>query len=530
MISTPAVAPMRKSLLKKQFPTLLGLIVLIAGLAIGAMVFRGGTSIFLPRATPETTPKSIRISNVTDQGFSVTFMTDEATSGFIRYGTDPKKLTQIGDQRDQLTGSVGEYTLHQISVLRGLEPNTTYYYVLGTGSGSLFDDNGEPFTLKTARQAGTQPKALTVFGSAVTAAGSPAAGSVVFVTPPNAGTLSSLVTNTGSWAVSLSTARMKDGSGYAPVAVGDDLSIQVMALNPKDNTQLTAKVEAETSIAIKLGAGAGEQPVKNPTEELETVATATDPLMTTSSPSADTTATSSTSKNTKATNALSDLVETDTAATSSTTTTKVTVVDLTDTTSTTPPTVTTGQPTITGKAKPNVKVKIEVNSDNQILTEVDANADGDFTVDIEALKATLEPGEHTITYTYTDPITGEEIEKTETFFVEADATLAAVDEELEDTSDLLAQATPRPTPFSSANPYPIGTSSATGTKSATTTTPATMTPRPSTRSSSLSTGSGLPTSGSVGTTFLLIGGGMFFLISGLWSWWISRELAQEYGE
>lgn len=527
MITTPAVAPKNRSLLKKQFPTLLGLLVLIAGLAIGGFVFSGGTGIFLPRATPETTPKSIRLSNLTDQGFSITFMTDEATSGFIRYGTDPKKLTQIGDQRDQLTGSVGEYTLHQISILRGLEPDTTYYYVLGTGSGSLFDDNGEPFTIKTARQAGTQPKALTVFGSAVNAAGSPAAGAVVFVTPPNAGTLSSLVTTTGSWAVSLSTARMKDGSGYAPVAVGDELAIQVMAVNPSDNTQLNAKVEAETSIAIKLGSTATD-----PGES----AAADDAVV---EPAAEESTASGTTTVRKAGGLLSDLVDSESqtdpadsstasatngtlgsseetapsTASATTSTPAVTSIDLSAVTPTEKITVTTGQPTITGTVKPNVTVNIEVHSDNQIQTQVVSDENGEFTVDIEALKATLEPGEHTITYSYVDPDTGKTVTKTQTFTVEPKVMLAA-------TTTATPTPTPRATPFSSTNPYPIGTSSATGTTSAT--------PRPTTRSANLSTGSGLPTSGSVGTTFLLIGGGMFFLISGLWSWWISRELAEEY--
>lgn len=522
MISSPTAAPQRRSLMKKQIPTLLGLMVLIAGLAIGAYLFSSGTGIFLPRATPETTPKSIRISNVTDQGFSVSFMTDAATSGFIRYGVDPKKLTQIGDQRDQLTGSVGEYALHHISVLRGLEPNTTYYYVLGTGKGALFDDNGEPFTIKTAKQAGTQPKALTVFGSAESATGSPAAGAIVFVTPPDAGTLSSLVTSTGSWAVSLSTARTKDGSDYAKVSLGDDLAVQVMAIDPKDNTQLTAKVEAETAIAIKLGS---TQPI-TPSPALATEATPQSQLPT---PSPFGTGSGDMAGLLNESDKLSPAAPGSGSGGLAALTTGggdaeeiITVVELTaaePASGSTPPVVEVTTPIITGVAEPNVTITIKVNSQTQLDAEVVADENGNFELDISQYEQELEPGEHTITYSYVHPSTGETITQTRTFTVAPRVMLATA-------------ATPTPKPFSSSNPYPISTSSATGTTSAT----PTMTPYPtatssglnSTRSANVGTGSGMPTSGSVGTTLLLIGGGLFFLISGLWSWWISRELAQEY--
>jgi hypothetical protein len=438
-------------------------------------------------------------------------MTDAATSGFIRYGTDPKKLTQIGDQRDQLTGSVGEYTLHHISVLRGLEPDTTYYYVLGTGKGTLFDDNGESFTIKTAKQAGTQPKALTVFGSAESATGSPAAGAIVFVTPADAGTLSSLVTNTGSWAVSLSTARTKDGSEYAKVSLGDDLAVQVMAIDPKDNTQLTAKVEAETAIVIKLGS---TQPA-TPQSQLPTPS----PSGTSSGDMAgllNESDTLSPASSGSSSGGLAALTADDGGAEEITTVVELTAAE--PASGSTPPVVEISTPIITGVVQPNVTVTIVVNSETQLDAEVVADENGNFELDISQYEQELEPGEHTITYSYVHPSTGETITQTRAFTVAPRVTLATV-------------STPTPTPFGSSNPYPISTNSATSSTSAS----STMTPYPtatssslnSTRSANIGTGSGMPTSGSVGTTLLLIGGGLFFLISGLWSWWISKELVTD---
>lgn len=518
MITTPAAAPQRKSLMKKQIPTLLGLVVLVVGLIIGGVLFTQGTGVFLPRATPETTPRSIRVSNLTDQGFSISFMTDAATSGFVRYGTDPDDLTQIGDQRDQLTGTVGEYTLHHISVLRGLEPNTTYYYVLGTGKGALFDDNGEPFTITTAKQAGTQPRAMTVFGSAETPSGAPAVGSVVFVTPPDAGTLSSLVTQTGSWAVSLSTARTKDGSDYATVELGDELAIQVLTVDPKDATQLVATVEPETEIAIILGTNEStvSTPVPltvDPTDATEATESA-EPEATFVNLSDSSDASDSATAGGLATLVLDTEVE------------LVTMLELTEeapATGSALPIVETSTPIITGVAKPNVTITVSVHSDTQLETQIAADENGNFELDISQYEKVLEPGEHTITYSYVDPTSGETITQTRSFTVAPRVTLAAV------------TATPTPTPFSSTNPYPIADSTpATGTGSAlvtpTPTATSTMSGSLATRSANVSTGSGMPTSGSVGTTLLLIGAGIFFLVSGFWSWWISKELVGAYEE
>src|SRR5690606_12599373 len=102
-------------------------------------------NVFSPRATPQTMPKNIQVTNLSDTGFSISFVTDEAVAGFIKYGTSPSDLSQqAGDDRDQLTGTVGTFMTHHIT-LRGLQPNTQYYYELGTGTSATFDNNGAPY-------------------------------------------------------------------------------------------------------------------------------------------------------------------------------------------------------------------------------------------------------------------------------------------------------------------------------------------------------------------------------------------------
>src|SRR5260221_428779 len=108
---------MKNSLSRKQIPTLLGICILVVSLVAGVVVFYVAGTGFLPRATAQSTPKNPVISNVKDTSFTVSFLTDESTPGFLKYGTDQSNLKlQVGDDRDQLSGSVGQFTTHFITV------------------------------------------------------------------------------------------------------------------------------------------------------------------------------------------------------------------------------------------------------------------------------------------------------------------------------------------------------------------------------------------------------------------------------
>lgn len=522
MINQPtAPVATKKSLFKRQMPTLLGLALLVVGLVTAALLFSQGTGIFLPRATPETTPKSVRISNVTEDGFYITFLTDAEVPGFVKYGEEKGKYTQIGDERDQLSGQIGNYQLHHIRI-KGLKAGTNYYYVIGTGAGALFDDNGEPFVVRTAAAAGTQPKVSNAYGTLKTENGSPATGWVVFVTTENSGTQSSLVRDTGSWAVALSNARTRDGSGFAEIKDGDLLSIQVQGPNPKDKMDAEAALKAEQSIDLTFGA---ENPVVSSDESSE--ATASAETTETTPPSSEATPSPSLDQT-----MLAESNDSSDSATATDSAEIITTLDLTTVAEADKPVVETSQPEIKGTAPANLVISIEVHSDNQVSTQVTSDDNGNFSVDLATLGANLEPGEHTVTYSYVDPSTGQTVTRNQTFVVNPKATYATSAPTNQPTSSTstgtqLAQATtPTPLPFGTNNPVPFNTPTPIPTPAvvpSTATPAATITPAPTATSSATTSGQ-LIQSGSVGTTALLLGGGLFFIISAVWSWWIAREL------
>jgi hypothetical protein len=202
----------------------------------------------------------------------------------------------------------------------------------------------------------------------------------------------------------------------------------------------------------------------------------------------------------------------------------VTTLDLTKTTEVQE--VTTGQPVIKGYAAPNAKITVVINSETQINYELVADANGGFTIDVSKLEndPTLEPGEHTITYSYVDPQTGKEVTKTQTFMVKAPAT--STTSNTSSTSQQLALANTN-VPYGSGNPVSILSSNSAQTSTSSTKTSTSSGTKVSTssgRTSLPSTASGIPRSGNVETTLALIIGGLFFIAAGTWSYWAAQEI------
>ena len=83
-----------EKLLKKQFPTLLGIGILLIALVAGIFLLSSDTSVFSPRATPESTPKKVKITNLTDTGFTISFLTDDNVAGFVKYGPEKELKNQ----------------------------------------------------------------------------------------------------------------------------------------------------------------------------------------------------------------------------------------------------------------------------------------------------------------------------------------------------------------------------------------------------------------------------------------------------
>lgn len=511
---------------KKQIPTILGLLILFVALISGVLLFGQGTGVFAPRATPQTTPKNIRISNVTDKTFTISFYTDESTVAFVKYGEEEKSLDkQSSDDRDQLSGVVKDYRLHHITV-RSLEPGKDYYYVLGTGS-STFDNDGQPYKITTiAKQNQSPPNNQTVYGNALNADGTPAEGAVVYVYGESMGTLSNLVKSSGSWGIALANAFSLDKSTYATINDDSPIEIKVQGIEPDLFSAVETTISSAQPIAnLILGQNgtASESSVASDTadsegldkeELLADIESATDSSSATSTEGSTLSSTLATDSSTSG--ALQNLLTTSTSS-AETASTEPEILDLSEldeTQTASATTITTTQPQIKATLPANTIVRVVIHSDTQIDETVQTDANGNMLLDVASLGQNLEPGEHTASYTYIDPVTGKEVTKTYSFTVDPTATSRQI---------ASAPITPTPTPttsipYGSGNPY-VPTITVIPT--------ATVTPLVSTNSTIVATTSGQYSAGSVGTTIALLLGGVFFILVGVWSYFLANSFEQK---
>ena len=188
------------------------------------------TNFITVTSMPTPTISDVRITNVRDSSFSVSWLTDIESTGSIRYGTDPNNLNQSAeDVRGASTSDDTHYVL-----LDNLLPETTYYFLVV--SGDTTDDNaGAHYNVTTGPTLGL-PGSDTIYGSVFLTESIPAEGSIVYITLSDADAagssreaapLSALVDHSGFWSINLGNARIADlSSYYSYSANGDTLFLE----------------------------------------------------------------------------------------------------------------------------------------------------------------------------------------------------------------------------------------------------------------------------------------------------------------
>lgn len=198
------------NLLTRRIPTILGLVLLIAGIFGAYTYFQNQGS----KSSTEITPEKVRITNIADNKFSVSWTSKIATTGAVEYGKVGEKLSgKKMDDRD--SGNVqGSYTTHHITI-EGLQPSTQYAFRILSGEKSArFDNAGSPYTTSTGPVIAQTPTSQNFYGDVQQPSKQPASGSIVYVTLPGGATASTLVSDSGSYAVTLSTMRSSDLRSY----------------------------------------------------------------------------------------------------------------------------------------------------------------------------------------------------------------------------------------------------------------------------------------------------------------------------
>ncbi len=189
--------------------------------------------------TSEVVISEVRVTNVRDTTFTVSWVTNQSATGEVHYGTDPANLNQSAHD-DRGAGTSDD--THYVTLL-GLTSNTTYYFDV-ISNGTTDDNGGVHYTVTTGPTLGL-PASDTIYGQVFKEDGTtPAEETMVYITlfdddgsgsSGQAAEMSSLVDSNGYWSASLGNARPADLGSYFDYSASGD-GVELTAQGAGDST------------------------------------------------------------------------------------------------------------------------------------------------------------------------------------------------------------------------------------------------------------------------------------------------------
>ncbi len=207
------------------FPTILGLF-LVLTIVSGVVVFVESLTRKTSSATASSIPKSVRITNVSDTMFTVSWTTDIPTKGAVIVSSHVFSAQTFYDERD-VVGKLGSYPHHHVTV-RYLDPKTTYSVRI-VSEGRTYDQNGKPYEISTGPMlTSANPQIEPAFGKIITKEGLPVEGALVYATLENGQELSTLSKPSGSFVIPLNLTRTQTLDQYLTIAERHTLRLTVL--------------------------------------------------------------------------------------------------------------------------------------------------------------------------------------------------------------------------------------------------------------------------------------------------------------
>ena len=234
--------PGRKFFHHKKSPYSLGSIfqlsILIFGLVM-AVFLTDQAQKYVGRATSSPKPQEVKITNLAEGSFTVSWLTDKPATGVVilkdSSPTSPEKVFFDDRSGSYTTNSL--FSTHEVTV-RSLQSNKAYLFQIQSGKEKYGPaSGGVSYQITTLSPTETIPGTpMAVYGNITDNNQSPSAGILVYLITPNSLPLSSLSDQNGNFILSPTNSRSKD--------------LKTFYL-PKENDQATLILTSDTKTSLK---------------------------------------------------------------------------------------------------------------------------------------------------------------------------------------------------------------------------------------------------------------------------------------
>lgn len=333
----------------KRIPTVGALFALMVAIAITTFLIQKNTNL-IGKASPNINPQDIKVTNVTDASFTVSFTTNEKAYSALSVEGEGVQTSLIFDARDRSSGTQEEYFSHYMTV-SGLNASSEYNFSIILGGETILNGD-QKFAVKTGPQIETPQASNYITGLIVHPDGEVASDTIVYLQSQGRETVSTLTDNDGAYSFSLNNIRDTSLESIISFESGEAINLEARFQNLFSKTSLKYSKTLSFIPTIILN---DSYNFASPEEKTASVT--------------------------------SQLTNSEIKTTNQDTSLKVTSPkegqSLTD-----------NKPTIQGVAAPNTIVKITINSENIVQGQVKSDNNGFWSF---RPKTALPPGNHTVT-------------------------------------------------------------------------------------------------------------------------------------
>jgi len=176
---------------------------------------------------------TVRVTNLTDTGFTVVWVSQEKEQGRLNYGTSASELSSsANDDRDGVTNR-GDYYVHSVSLTR-LQPETKYYFEVVSGENTY-----DGFDATTFATLSTPPSYVSITGSVDNMPDTNEGVLIGYIrdidgtgTSGDSLPICTLLDDNGGWILSIADSRSSDGSKYYEYTSSDSMYFEVVSTIP----------------------------------------------------------------------------------------------------------------------------------------------------------------------------------------------------------------------------------------------------------------------------------------------------------